>query len=171
MQKYDFFSFLDPANGQQFLMLPKVDPVLESETGIETRMLHTKTALSACYVIARNTLGFFAVEKERARAVRIDVEFLAVDEVFYHLEDPTAATSYPICTKFKNWGFPHDAPLNDWRAVISGSMPNVRPIGQSSVSEAVKQRDGKCRTTGYTAMLQHCHLIPKSERKWVCPIF
>jgi hypothetical protein len=160
MQKYDFFSFLDPANGQQFLMLPKVDPVLESETGIETRMLHTKTALSACYIIARNTPGFFAVEKERARAVRIDAEFLAANKVFYHLEDATATTNYPICIKFKNWTFPHDTPLNDWRAIISGSMPNVRHIGRSSVSDAVKQRDGKCRTTRYTAMLRRCYLIP-----------
>jgi hypothetical protein len=77
-----------------------------------TLMLHTKTALAACYVIACNTPGFF-VEKDRAVAVRIVTKLLDIDRVFYHLDDETMPVRYPICTRFSNWEFPHDGLSDD----------------------------------------------------------
>jgi hypothetical protein len=170
LQEYNHISFYHPYNGSKILVLPKVD----INSNSEIRALHTKTGLSACYVIAHNTPGFFSVNRDRTLAItaKLDAEFLDVDKVFYHLDDETIPIRYPICTRFKNWKFPHsDLEFwEDWKA--AESQPTAFPLLtriQSEMSEMVKFRDGKCRTTNYPVGLNTCHLIPKVESRWVCP--
>jgi hypothetical protein len=135
--------------------------------------LHTKTALSACYVMAYNTPGFFSVNRDRAQAIttKLDVEFLEVNEVFYHLDDETAPIRYPICTRFNNWEFPHGGfkSLDDWKPTeFQPPVPSLPIWDESEMSQAVKLRDEECRTTNYTSALDTCYLIPKAENRWVC---
>jgi hypothetical protein len=173
-EEYDHVGFCHPYNGCRFLALPKVDIVHNTNSDTETRMLHTKTALSACYIIANNTPGFFSVYRDRAQAIaaKLEAEFLDgdVDKVFYHLTDETIPVRYPICAKFRNWDFPrHDSEaLKDWKATASQPTASTVKVSQSGVSEAVKIRDTKCRTTKFTAFLETSHLIPAAESTWVC---
>jgi hypothetical protein len=167
-QIYKFVSFQHPYKNYTFLMLPRVDSVHQPGSKTHTLMLHTKTALAACYIIACNTSGFFALEKDRAVAVRIETEFLDIDRVFYHLEDENMSVRYPICTRFRSWRFPRDGLLDDWRAMDSVSSTWHSISTPSELSMAVIARDKYCRTTKYDRGLDSCHLVPESEVDWVC---
>jgi hypothetical protein len=161
----EFISFCHPANNHEFLFLPKVDAV----RGSDTLKLHTKTALSACCIVAHNNPGFFALDRDRAVAAqnRIQAEFLDAPTVFYHLEEEPSPALYPIWTNFSDWEFPHDAPLPDWTATASVFSDDQLVISASATSQAVKDRDLKCRTTGYIDCLETAHLIPTADRDWV----
>jgi len=168
-QIYELVSFQHPYNDYIFLILPRVDVVHQPGSNTNMLMLHTRTALAACYVIACNTPGFFALEKDRAVAVRIKTEFLDIDRVFYHLEDENMPVRYPICTRFSNWKFPHDGLPDDWRVIESDSATwYCDASSPDEVSVAVVMRDECCRTTKYDRGLDSCHVIPVSEGVWVC---
>lgn len=149
----------------------RVDEVLDTNSNTVKRMLHTKTALSICYIIACNNSGYFASQQDRATAVKIETDFLDNEKVFYHLSDETIPVFYPLCTKFRNWKFPYDGPLEDWVATASDPTDDVPGMVLSSMSGAVKYRDKACRVTGYLNCLKACHLIPSAEETWVCAFF
>jgi len=170
-KEHDFVSIYHPSNDREFLSLPRIDEVLDTNSNTVKRMLHTKTALSICYIIACNNSGYFASQQDRTTAVKIETDFLDTEKVFYHLSDETIPVFYPICIKFRNWKFPHNGPLEDWVATASEPTYKVSGMVPSSMSGAVKQRDGTCRVTGYYNSLNSCHLVPSAEEEWVCGFF
>jgi hypothetical protein len=135
-------SFRHPYNNHAFLALARVDTVRDPSSNTTTLMLHTKTALAACYIIH----GFLALERGRAVAIQnqIMTDFLDAENVFYPTNDPNTPVRYP------------------------NFSPSSTPFAPGAVSQTVKARDKHCRTTKYNQGLIPCRLVPKSEAAWVC---
>lgn len=79
---------------------------------------------------------------------------------------------YPIVPSFQHWQFPHDNMPPDWPRtnqdeqqessyILDMAVPSV-----SSTSQAVRDRDGTCRLSGYGDQMERAHLCPRIEVDW-----
>ncbi|TIA35912.1 hypothetical protein D6C78_05798 [Aureobasidium pullulans] len=76
---------------------------------------------------------------------------------------------YPVVPSFKHWRFPHSCLPPSWPQSPSegtdGAMA-MQAVSISSASQAVRDRDGSCRLSGFGDQIERAHLCPRSEVEW-----
>ncbi|KAJ9634508.1 hypothetical protein H2199_008965 [Coniosporium tulheliwenetii] len=117
--------------------------------------------------------------REAGNKVYLDKEaLLRGRDYFFHVPWPTdvpeeerscGAYRYPIVPSFQHWSFPHDSPPPGWsfNPDLTANVASLFPVPSiSSVSQAVRDRDGSCRLSGYQDGIERAHLCPRSEVQW-----
>jgi len=141
--------------------------------------IHHGTALLVCGIIAGNVWDGWLTEGRHGNKVNLDQEVvLRGREYFFHVPWPTNSSEverangpykYPVVPSFQHWPFPHENPPPGWSLTLdlTTSVASIFPVPSiSSVSQAVRDRDGSCRLSGYRDGIERAHLCPRSEVEW-----
>ncbi|KAM6492425.1 hypothetical protein JOM56_012149 [Amanita muscaria] len=157
--------FYHPKVKRPFLYLPQNNALPETPA---TYGVHHETALTACFIIACNELGFLSTSADRSDVnAWVSLEhhqFLTSRKYYYHLATQPPNPNYCICTKFACWSFPHDhfLQLQSWgfRGETTGNYWSI-------ISERIKQRDPGCRVTDWVDNKTTAYIVPANELKWM----
>lgn len=141
--------------------------------------IHHGTALLICGILADDIWDGWLTETRDGDRLDVDKEaVLTGRHYFFHTPWPAesseeqraqGAYKYPIVLSFQHWSFPHDSPPPGWtfNFNLSANVASLFPRPSiSSVSQAVRDRDGSCRLSGYQDGLERAHLCPRSELQW-----
>ncbi|KAL2353513.1 hypothetical protein BJ546DRAFT_845687 [Cryomyces antarcticus] len=141
--------------------------------------IHHGTALLVCGIIAGNVWDGWLTEGRRGNRMDSDREVvLKGREYFYHVPWPTNSSEeeraqgpykYAVVPSFQHWPFPHEHPPPGWdfNPDLTTSVASIFPVPSiSGVSQAVRDRDGSCRLSGYRDMIERAHLCPRSDVEW-----
>lgn len=136
--------------------------------------IHYGTALLVCGIIAGNIWDGWLTEGRRGNKVELDKEaVLRGRDYFFHVPWPPdtseeersqGAYKYPIVPSFQHWTFPHYSPPPGWNfnPDLTANVASLFPVPSiSSVSQAVRDRDGSCRLSGYRDGIERAHLYNK----------
>ncbi|KAJ7280274.1 hypothetical protein C8J57DRAFT_1124889, partial [Mycena rebaudengoi] len=133
--------------------------------------------LDACCIIANNKPGTLRVLDTVSDFVPACAQILPPGLYTYHVAGDTryaqvpnlssnprlTRRSFPVCVSFRAWCPPRAPP--HWSNVMgeTASPPNST---QSTLSQVVKDADGRCIVTGDTSRLNTMHLVPRAEEAW-----
>ena len=79
-------------------------------------------------------------------------------ENWNRLENP-----YPLVASFDDWQFPHEKLPPEWQFPAPPPLLTQESTHVSRYREAVHQRDGVCRVSGWCDALEVAHLVPEPE--------
>ncbi|KAI2618747.1 hypothetical protein GGR54DRAFT_141673 [Hypoxylon sp. NC1633] len=91
-------------------------------------------------------------------AVDISNNTIPAGKYYFHIPGYEKAP-YPITTQFYHWCFPSELP-KPWRFL---QLPN---LGVEPSTTAVELHSESCRVTAERNMLNMCHIVPKTARRW-----
>lgn len=141
--------------------------------------IHHGTALLICGILAGNIWDGWLTETRDGNRLDVNKEAaLLGKDYFFHTPWPAESSEeqrvqgmykYPIVPSFRCWPFPHDTPPPGWTWDSDGSAsaaPLLSSITPSSISLAVRDRDGTCRLSGARDSLESAHLCPWAESDW-----
>ncbi|KAL2357354.1 hypothetical protein BJ546DRAFT_802070, partial [Cryomyces antarcticus] len=120
--------------------------------------IHHGTALLVCGIIAGNVWDGWLTEGRRGNRMDSDRE-----------ERAQGPYKYAVVPSFQHWPFPHEHPPPGWdfNPDLTTSVASIFPVPSiSGVSQAVRDRDGSCRLSGYRDMIERAHLCPRSDVEW-----
>jgi len=160
-----------PANGLPFFVLPAYDLLHESPLQFG---IHHETLLTIGRILAYNKTGFLSISRNRdAPRVEEDLDsVLPGDEYYFHLDMPGTNPLYPICRDFSLWDFPHEQLPTSWTSLpsYSSTLPGFWNPSWDAQSVLIKDRDKRCRISGWKDSLSTAYIIPKTEDVWVSKI-
>ena len=169
LEKPVYVSFYHPINKGLILTLPKnnVLPSTESDFGV-----HHETALTACQIIACNKPGFLSTSTNR-NDVKDQTSpkrhpFLTSARYYYHLHVQPDDTNYCICVDFALWSFPHHNLPPSWVRETPLEDAGFERSNWTAISAGVKERDPRCRISGWIDNKLTAHIVPADQIEWVC---
>lgn len=119
-----------------------------------------------CGIITGNRWdGWFTRTRDGPRITMASNEILRCGKYFFHLENSSDETPYPVIPIFREWTFPHNDLPRSW-ASLDAELPPSRILATSAFSNAIQVRDFSCRLTGYSEVTQAAHLVPQIEDEW-----
>lgn len=138
--------------------------------------LDTQVALNACGIIAGNRWdGWLSEVRDpilaRGTAAIIDPSgTLTKDSYYFHLpaHPDERDLPYAVVPTFQQWRFPHEKLPELWTRI---APPPPKPVTSvhytpSNLSNALRERDGSCRVSGWVDGAQVAHLCPKQADRW-----